>query len=123
MNTHTLMIASLLLLNKAFMRAGPMLLAGLTDVPVRPIPKMCTSVSVRPIISPPNEPWPAFFDVTPSIVRTKMNVSTISTTHPAAALPCTPARPFDPKAPVLSSTPPSEKMAVRIPEPAKAWKS
>ena len=45
--------------------AGAMLRAGFTEVPVRPIPKMCTSVSVRPMTRPPNEPWFAFFDVTP----------------------------------------------------------
>ena len=52
--------------------AGAMLLAGFTLVPVSPIPKICTKVSVRPIISPPNEPWPAFLEVTPRIVITKM---------------------------------------------------
>lgn len=37
----------------AAMSAGPKLRAGLTLVPVRPIPKICTRVNVRPMnVSP-----------------------------------------------------------------------
>ena len=65
--------------------AGAMLLAGFTLVPVRPIPKMCTKVRVRPITRPPKEPCAAFLLVTPRIVMTKMKVSRISTRRPATA--------------------------------------
>ena len=37
-------------------RAGPKLLAGLTDVPVRPMPRMWTRTSVKPMTTPANEP-------------------------------------------------------------------
>ena len=36
--------------------AGPILLAGFTDVPVRPIPRICTKVRVNPITTPAKEP-------------------------------------------------------------------
>ena len=67
-------------------RAGPKLLAGFTEVPVSPIPKICTSVSVSPITRPPNDPWFAFAEVTPRIVRTKTNVRNASTINPAASV-------------------------------------
>ena len=68
--------------------AGPRLLAGLTLVPVNPIPRICTRVRVRPITSPPKEPCPAFLLVTPKIVKTKMNVKTTSTSKPACFFTC-----------------------------------
>ena len=71
MNTQTEMMGAVLPVIAAKI-AGPRLLAGLTEVPVRPIPKMCTRVSVRPMISPPKEPCLALGDVTPRIVRTKI---------------------------------------------------
>lgn len=72
------------------MSAGPILLAGLTDVPVKPIPRICTRVSESPIIRPPNDPCFALASVTPSIASTKIKVRTISTINPAATLPFTP---------------------------------
>ena len=90
-----------------------MLLAGFTLVPVSPIPKICTKVRVRPMTRPPKEPCPAFSEVTPSMVSTKIKVSTISTTRPATGLPFTPASPLAPKPPVMSSTVPDANMTAR----------
>ena len=66
--------------------AGPRLLAGFTEVPVRPIPRMCTSVSVRPITRPATDPF-STFEVTPRMAKMKMNVRTTSITSDLAMLP------------------------------------
>ena len=95
MKIHTQLIGSEFPLI-AEMIAGPKLLAGFTDVPVRPMPRMCTNVSVRPITKPPNDPWLALADVTPRIAITKIAVRATSTTNAARTLPCTPAVPLDP---------------------------
>ena len=97
-----------------------MLLAGFTDVPVSPMPRMCTPTSVRPMMSPPKEPWEAFLLVTPRIDITKMNVRTISTRRPASAFPLTPASPLLPNPPVASVTPPKAKMTASSCAPAYA---
>ena len=47
--------------------AGAKLLAGLTDVPVRQIPRICTNASVKPITIPATDDFLSS-DVTPSIV-------------------------------------------------------
>ena len=100
--------------------AGAMLLAGLTLVPVSPIPTMCTNVSVRPMTSPPNEPCPASFEVTPRMVSTKMKVRITSTRSPATTLPLTPASPLEPYPPVISVTLPVPNTHARSPEPTNA---
>ena len=53
-------------------------LAGLTDVPVRPIPTKCTNVKVKPMIIPANFGADAFSDVALKITYTKINVNTTS---------------------------------------------
>lgn len=42
-------------------RAGPMLRAGLTEVPVTGMQTMCTNTRVRPMAKPANEALPNFF--------------------------------------------------------------
>lgn len=58
--------------------AGPMLRAGLTDVPVIGIHTMCMSTSVNPMASPPRLPAPFSLSVAPSTTKTKMKVNTAS---------------------------------------------
>ena len=70
MNTHTLERAS-----PPTKRAGPKLLAGLTDVPVNEMPRICTSVNVRPITMPAT-PEVETFDVTPRIVKATIGSQT-----------------------------------------------
>ena len=49
-------------------------LAGLTDVPVKPIPTRWTKVNVKPIITPANFGAAAFSDVALKITYTNTNV-------------------------------------------------
>ena len=101
-------------------KAGPKLRAGLTLVPVSPMPKICTRVSVKPMTMPAKEPCPALASVTPKMVSTNTKVSTSSTSSPATALPPTPPRPLEPKPPVISVTCPRPKTAASTPAPATA---
>ena len=54
--------------------AGPMLLAGLTEVPVIGMQTMWMSTRVRPMASPAKLPAPFLLSVEPSTTSTKMNV-------------------------------------------------
>ena len=58
--------------------AGAKLRAGLTEVPVNGIPKMCTNARVKPITIPATAPFSAFL-VTPRTVNTNTKVKVIST--------------------------------------------
>ena len=60
------------------MMAGPILLAGFTDVPVIGIHTMCISASVSPIASPAMFPAPFFSSVAPNTTSTNMKVNTAS---------------------------------------------
>ena len=74
MNTHTLESAS-----PPANTAEAKERAGLTLVPVKYIPKICTKVSVRPITRPATLEFSSL-EVTPKIANTNTKVSTISTT-------------------------------------------
>ena len=97
-NTHTSFSAA-----PPVKRAGPILLAGFTDVPVSGMPTICTNVSVSPITTP------AILDifsfaVTPKMVKMNINVKTISIII-APEVPPAFAMPFEPRLPVMSTTP------------------
>ena len=68
MNTHTFERAS-----PPTNNAGPKLLAGFTDVPVKEIPRICTRVSERPITIPATALLLSF-EVTPKTAITNTNV-------------------------------------------------
>ncbi len=94
----------------AMTTAGPKLRAGFTDVPVSGTPMMCTKASVRPMMMPANGAVRSS-DVEPRTDRTKMQVSTISTTIAPAAL--RPTDDFSPK--------PSQPRPVVSTPPRVAW--
>lgn len=56
--------------------AGPILRAGLTEVPVIGIQTMCTRIKVNPMARPANWPAPCFSSVEPKTTRTNTNVNT-----------------------------------------------
>ena len=70
-------LSAVVLSKMAVMSAGPKLLAGFTDVPVRGMPTRWTRVSVKPMAMPA-KPLGDFSCVAPCTAKTKMNVSTIS---------------------------------------------
>ena len=61
-------------------------LAGLTEVPVKEIPRICTRVRVRPITIPATDEF-SIFEVTPRIAITKTKVRMISTRIERPMLP------------------------------------
>ena len=65
--------------------AGPKERAGFTEVPVKWMPRICTSVRVSPITSPETEESFSL-EVTPRIEKTKTKVRTISMIREAPML-------------------------------------
>ena len=77
--------------------AGPMLLAGFTDVPVIGMHTMCMSMSDNPIASPAKFPAPFLLSVVPKTTRTNTKVKNTSARKP----PRTPTPGLHALAPVL----------------------
>lgn len=59
-------------------KAGPMLRAGFTEVPVIGIHTMWINISVSPMASPARLPAPFFSSVAPKATSTKIKVNTAS---------------------------------------------
>ena len=57
-------------------RAGPMLRAGLTEVPVMGMQTIWTSTSVKPMASPARLPAPFLPSVVPNTTKKKLNEKT-----------------------------------------------
>lgn len=66
------------------MIAGPILLAGFTEVPVIGIQTMCINANVSPIASPAILPAPFFSSVAPNTTKTNIKVNTASAMNACA---------------------------------------
>lgn len=100
--------------------AGPILLAGFTEVPVIGIQTIWTNTRDKPIASPANLFSP-FLAVTPSTTNTNINVNTVSATKATDNIPS--GKPFAPVRVVVD--PDSFAKNQRIDEPIIApitWK-